>query len=92
MSKNKKLINKKIKKLIDKKCKFCGESEYCTLQVHRIIYGSEGGIYSDHNTVTTCSNCHNKIHDNKIKIDRKYLSTKGWILHYFDEFGIEHWD
>lgn len=87
-----KLINKKIKKLIDKKCKFCQQEDYCTLQVHRIIPGSKGGEYTEFNTVTTCSNCHNKIHDEKIKIDRKYQSTKGWILHYFDEQGKEHWD
>lgn len=88
----KKLIDKKIKKLIDKKCKFCGENEYCVLDVHRIIPGCEGGIYSENNTVTSCGNCHRKIHDGKIKIDRKYLSTSGWVLHYFDENGIEHWD
>lgn len=92
MGKKKKLINKKIKKLIDKKCKFCEQNNYCTLNVHRIIPGAEGGVYSDINTVTSCSNCHNKIHSGKIKIDRKYYSTKGWILHYFDENGVEHWD
>lgn len=90
--KKRKLINKKIKKLSDKKCKFCGESDYCTLDVHRITPGSEGGIYSDHNTVTACGNCHRKIHDGKIKIDRKYYSTSGWVLHYFDENGIEHYN
>jgi len=92
MSRKKNIINKKIKKLIDKKCYFCGESNYCVLDVHRILPGSEGGIYSAHNSVTTCANCHRKIHDNKIKLDRKYYSTKGWVLHYFDENGIEHWD
>lgn len=92
MSRRKKIINKKIKKLVDKKCKFCSESDYCTLDVHRIIPGSEGGVYTEFNTVTTCVNCHRKIHDGKIKIDRKYYSTSGWVLHYFDEKGIEHYD
>jgi len=90
-NKNKR-INKKIKKEMEKKCKFCGNDEYCTLQVHRIIPGCKGGKYIDLNTVVVCSNCHNKIHNDIIKIDRKYFSTKGWILHYFDEEGIEHWD
>lgn len=90
--KRKKLINKKIKKLSDKKCKFCGESDYCTLDVHRITPGSEGGLYTEYNTVTSCVNCHRKIHDGKIKIDRKYPSTNGWVLHYYDEQGNEHWD
>lgn len=84
----KKIINKKIKKLFDRECKFCGEKDYCTLDVHRII---EGTLYTDHNTVTTCANCHRKIHDGKILIDKKYFSTMGWILHYFDEDGKEHW-
>lgn len=90
--KKKKLINKKIKKLANKKCHFCGTTEYCVLDVHRIIEGSNGGKYTDHNTVVACSNCHRKVHDGKIKIDRKYYSTKGWVLHYFDEDGIEHYD
>ena len=88
----KNIINKKIKKLIDKKCKFCGQSDYCTLDVHRIKPGSEGGKYIELNCITTCVNCHRKIHDGKIKLDRKYYSTCGWILHYFDEYGNEHWD
>lgn len=78
--------------MTDKKCKFCEEKNYCTLDVHRITPGSSGGKYTEHNTVTCCSCCHRKIHDGKIKIDRKYPSTKGWVLHYFDEKGQEHWD
>jgi 5-methylcytosine-specific restriction endonuclease McrA len=92
MGRKKKLIDKVIKKKIDKRCKFCGEEDYCLLDVHRIIPGSEGGKYTESNTVSSCSNCHRKIHDGKIKIDRKYPSTAGWVLHYFDEYGAEHWD
>lgn len=92
MGRKRKLINKKIKKLVDKKCKFCKQSEYCVLDVHRIIPGSEGGEYTEHNTLTVCAVCHRKIHDGIIKIDRKYPSTIGWILHYFDEQGNEFWD
>jgi hypothetical protein len=92
VKRKKKLINKKIKKIINKKCHFCGEKDYCVLDVHRILEGHNGGIYSEFNTVVTCSNCHRKIHDGKIKIDRKYYSTSGWILHYFDEKGQEHWN
>lgn len=88
----KRLINKVHKKKIDKKCKFCGIQDYCVLEVHRIIPGSQGGEYVELNSVTCCGNCHSKIHDGKIKIDRKYFSTKGWVLHYFDENGIEHYD
>lgn len=92
MGKRERLINKSHKKLVDKKCFFCGNTEYCTLDVHRILPGSEGGRYTAHNTVTCCVCCHRKIHDGKIKIDRKYPSTKGLLLHYFKEDGTECWD
>lgn len=92
MGKKDRLINKSHKKLAEKKCFFCGNDDYCTLDVHRIVPGSEGGRYTQHNTVTSCSNCHRKIHDGKIKVDRKYPSTAGWVLHYWDEDGEEHWD
>lgn len=92
MRRRKKIINKKNKKTIDKKCKFCSGSEYCSLDVHRIVEGKNGGKYTEFNTVVCCVLCHRKIHSGKIKIDRKYQSTNGWILHYFDENGKEHWD
>jgi len=88
----KKLVNKAIKKKTDKRCKFCGADDYCTLDVHRIVPGERGGEYTPLNTVTCCSNCHRKAHEGKIRIDRMYFSTMGWILHYFDESGEEHWD
>ena len=79
-----KLINKKNKKLADKKCLFCGESNYAVLDNHRIFEGQDGGKYTHHNTITLCSNCHRKVHASQIKIDRKYLSTSGkWLLHYW---------
>lgn len=92
MGRKRKLIDKVQKKKIDKKCFFCGTEEYCTLDVHRIVPGEDGGRYELHNVVTSCSNCHRKIHDGKIKIDRKYPSTHGWVLHYWDEEGRERWD
>jgi len=86
------IINKKHKKLFDKQCYFCEESNYALLDVHRIVEGNNGGKYTEHNTVTVCSLCHRKIHAGLIKIDRKYFSTSGWILHYYDEQGQEHYD
>ncbi len=62
------------------KCLFCDENAYCTLSVHRIIPGSEGGNYTRENTIVVCENCHRKIHDKKIIIDRYYESTKGQVL------------
>lgn len=88
----KKLINKKIKKLTDKKCYFCDCNIYNLLDIHRIKEGKNGGEYTDFNTVTCCSLCHRKIHSGLIKLDRKYFSTNGWVLHYFDELGREHYE
>jgi len=84
-------MDKKAKKHVDKKCHFCGESDYSVLDLHRITPGSEGGKYTRDNTVTSCSNCHRKSHSGYIKIDRWYNSSKGRVLHYFVE-GEERFD
>ena len=86
-----KLIDKKAKKKNDKQCYFCGESDYCKLQCHRIQEGKDEGRYVDFNVITVCANCHLRIHDNQIKIDRKYFCTNGlYLLHYWDD-GVEFW-
>lgn len=80
----KKLVNKKATKKFAKKCYFCNENNYVSLQCHRIIFGENNGTYEDKNVLVVCGNCHAKIHAGIIKIDRKYLSTSGsWILHYW---------
>lgn len=85
-------MNKKAKKKIDKACYFCNETNYSLLDVHRILPGSEGGKYTQLNSVVCCSNCHRKIHAGQIKTMRKYLSTSGkWILHYIDN-GVEYYN
>jgi len=86
------LINKKLKKLVDGKCKFCDCSEYELLDTHRIVPGEDGGTYTDFNTVTTCANCHRKIHAGKIKILGKHFSTTGgYLINYINEDGREMW-
>lgn len=92
MERRKTLINKQYKKKQEGKCYFCKESDYAVLDCHRIIEGQDGGKYTAHNTVVTCSNCHRRIHDGQIVIDRKYFSTSGkWILHFFEN-GEEKWE
>lgn len=91
MPRKKRLVDKRIKKLMERRCKFCGADEYCVLDVHRILPGEKGGTYENLNTVVACSNCHRKVHDGRIKVDRMYLSTKGWLLHWWDEQGVERW-
>ncbi len=84
MASKKKLIDKVVKKLRDKKCFFCDCEIYEVLDVHRIVEGSLGGQYSEHNSLTVCSLCHRKIHAGIIKIDRKYPTSNGKdVLHYW---------
>jgi ferredoxin len=78
----KKLIDKKTKKRVDRKCAFCPVDDYSLLDVHRIIPGEEGGKYTDINTVTSCGNCHRKCHSGRIKILGKHPCTSGrYVLH-----------
>ena len=86
------LINKQVKKKHDGKCYFCSEADYDLLDVHRIREGANGGKYTEHNTITVCSNCHRKIHADKIQIHGRYLSTSGrYVLHCTNEDGEEVW-
>lgn len=72
-----------------KKCFFCGEDNYAVLDAHRI---DEGGVYNFANILTCCANCHRKTHSGLIRIDRKYPHFGvGYIVHYWDEEGKEHW-
>lgn len=89
----KKLINKITNKLMAGKCYFCSVDDYACLNNHRIIPGENGGIYSEHNTLVLCANCHSRIHSDspQIIIDRKYYCTSGkWILHFWEN-GEEKW-
>lgn len=91
MARRKKTINKIAKKKGVGKCRFCPCDNYELLDVHRIIEGNQGGIYSDQNTVVVCANCHRKIHAGIIKIDRQYPTMSGKLsLHYWIE-GKEYW-
>lgn len=91
MGKRRKLINKTIFKKSAGKCYFCTVSDYALLDVHRITPGEENGEYTDFNSLCVCSNCHRKIHDGQIKIDRKYHTTTAHaILHYWEN-GQEKW-
>jgi hypothetical protein len=86
-----KLVDKKVKKHSDGKCFFCPESDYDVLHCHRIVFGEDGGEYTNFNTLTVCANHHEKIHSNKITIHGKHFSTVGYVIHYTDEDGCEKW-
>jgi hypothetical protein len=90
MARKKELINKTVEKKTTGRCLFCGENDYALLDCHRIIPGEEKGRYIKSNVTVACSNCHRKIHDGQIKIDRWYPSTAGRMLHYWLD-GQEIW-
>ena len=85
-----KLINKKTYKHSEGKCRICGETDYDTLDVHRLMTpGKDGGKYTIPNSVTICVLCHRKVHAGKIQILGWHNSTKGRVLHIIRENGKE---
>ena len=84
-----KLINKKICKLSEGKCRICGVDDYNVLDVHRIVEGHRGGKYHADNTVVVCAICHRKIHAGSILIDKYYLGSNGRKMLRIYVDGIE---
>ena len=82
-------VNKKIDKLVKKKCTLCDVQDVELLEYHRIKYGKDGGTYNYNNTFLVCSNCHTKIHKDKIFIDGWYESTNGRVVFVKLENGEE---
>ena len=50
-------------------CKAKGKKE--SLDVHHIIFRSQGGTDDENNLITLCKKCHNDIHTGKITYDKK---------------------
>ena len=77
---------KKLRKRVEK-CIFCGENDKVVLDVHRINEGYKGGEYTLENSLTTCSNCHRRVHHSgRYKIDGWVMTTGGLRLHcWIDE-------
>lgn len=84
-------MNKQHKKLSDKHCLFCHLEDYDLLDVHRILPGSKGGVYNEHNTITVCSHCHRKIHADRIITYRKYFTSAGKYVLHCEIDGEEKW-
>lgn len=61
------------------------------VECHHIVERNEGGLDTPENLLPVCSNCHSKIHEGMLKLDKWYYSTRGWIFHYYDESGKEVW-
>lgn len=76
------ISRKKIRKIIEGKCLFCGIEDTALLDVHRIVPGSAGGKYFEANEVICCANCHRRIHDDQIQVLGKNFCSNGrWLVH-----------
>ena len=51
-------------------CQCCGKKNI-RLEVHHIIFRSNGGTNDENNLITLCENCHSKVHDGKLIINKK---------------------
>ena len=56
----------------DYTCQCCkGKHKDSKLEVHHIVYRSEGGSDEENNLITLCHTCHKALHDGKIKLNLK---------------------
>ena len=51
-------------------CQLCGK-KHVRLEVHHIIFRSNGGTDDENNLITLCEECHKGVHDGTIKLDKK---------------------
>lgn len=51
-------------------CQLCGK-KHTLLEVHHIIWRSRGGSDDEDNLITLCHDCHSKVHEGLLVIDKK---------------------
>ena len=51
-------------------CQVCGKKN-TRLEVHHIIYRSQGGTDDEDNLITLCEDCHDKVHNGQIVLSKK---------------------
>lgn len=62
-------------------CQYCkGKSKNNKLEIHHIIFRSNGGSDEQENLITLCKVCHDSLHRGKIKLD-KIGKVKGQLKH-----------
>lgn len=62
-------------------CQYCKEkSKDHRLEVHHVLYRSEGGSDKQENLITLCKTCHDKVHSNEITLKLKG-EKKGQLSH-----------
>ena len=51
-------------------CQICGK-KHVRLEVHHIIYRSQGGTDDENNLITLCKDCHSDVHDGTLILNKK---------------------
>lgn len=63
-------------------CQHCkGKHKDSKLEVHHIVYRSNGGSDNEKNLITLCHTCHKALHDGKLKKFKIKGIVKGKLLH-----------
>ena len=65
-------------------CQYCGKKNK-RLEVHHIIYRSNGGTDDENNLITLCEECHSKVHKNELVINKK---PKRMNLHFATHMNV----
>ena len=57
-------------------CQCCGKKN-CRLEVHHIIFRSNGGTDDENNLITLCEECHKGVHVGTVVLNKKPKKSKG---------------
>jgi len=64
-------------------CQLCGSTNW--LEIHHIMYRSQGGNNDERNLIRLCKQCHMLVHSNKKKYQAKLLEMQYVKYGYFDK-------
>lgn len=56
-------------------CQCCGKKN-CRLEVHHIVFRSNGGIDDEENLITLCKECHDGVHAGTVALNKKPKKSK----------------
>lgn len=71
----------------DYTCQYCkGKRKDSKLEVHHIVFRSQGGSDNQENLITLCHTCHSLLHKGKIKLDK--IGVKKGTLNHATQMNI----
>lgn len=71
-------------------CQCCkGKHKDSKLEVHHIVYRSQGGSDEESNLITLCETCHKKLHKGELRdFESKLVGKKKTSLHYATQMSV----